>query len=49
MPAPDKIKQLVETFEQNLNEYHTQESRIRKNAVGERVRAKAGPVHGWGD
>jgi len=23
MPAPDKIKQLVETFEQNLNEYHT--------------------------
>ncbi|HET7142446.1 MAG TPA: hypothetical protein VFI68_00380 [Anaerolineales bacterium] len=23
MPVPDKIKQQVETFEQNLNEYHT--------------------------
>ena len=26
MPAPDKIKQLVETFEQNLNEYHTRKN-----------------------
>ncbi len=23
MPAPDRIKQLVETFEQNINEYHS--------------------------
>jgi len=26
MPAPDKIKQLVQTFEQNLNEYHTRKN-----------------------
>jgi hypothetical protein len=23
MPAPDRIKQLVETFEQNINEYRS--------------------------
>ena len=26
MTAPDKIKQLVQTFEQNLNEYHTRKN-----------------------
>jgi len=26
MPAPDKIKQLVETFEQNLKEYQTRKN-----------------------
>jgi hypothetical protein len=33
MTAPDKIKQLVETFEQNLNEYRTRknETELRRN------------------
>ena len=26
MPAPDKLRKLVETFEQNLNEYHTRKN-----------------------
>jgi len=26
MPAPDRIKQLVETFEQNINAYHSQKN-----------------------
>ena len=32
MPAPDKIKQLVETFEQNLNEYHTRKTLQEKGS-----------------
>jgi predicted type IV restriction endonuclease len=32
MPAPEKIKQLIQTFEQNLNEYrtHKNETELRR-------------------
>ncbi len=42
MPAPEKIKQLIQTFEQNLNEYRTHKNETLYGLIEEEIKIVEG-------